>query len=537
MLVGYVSDEGYEALADVAVQFERDGAMAAVVRSMPTGAVHADIEPGTYRVTLARDGFGTKSTEVSVDDETVHQFRLLSTDMRGYVWPKWVRAGETGEFRVHTAEDTRISLWRYGREKEEVRVIRWHDEHGPRPNLQLLPDGDFTQTGTTWNDIGYTNHSQDVVAPERSGLYFFHMRGKDSGDFFAFPWVVAPAKPTSNIAVLAGTNTWNAYNRFGGRSNYVNTTGLPDTPVIHARADLDRFHDTDVWGAENHTYLPLSFERPSPFNHVPPGREVTDPIEGKEESHLAPAEWRFLGWLEDANYDYDLYADHQLHDGTLALDAYDVLAVHTHPEYWSRQMYTRVKEWVFERSGKLAYLGGNGLNAEVEFIGDDRMRVNNDRTAVEADGLHIETETGYESRFHYTGESEGTLLGVTYSESGLMTAAPYETLEPEHWVFEGTTLAAGECFGEQTLQERVSGGASGHETDKLSKFAPEGTMVLAKGTNPDAGGAEMTYFETDSDGAVFSVGSITYTAALFTDDDIAHITANVLDRFTQNSTQ
>jgi hypothetical protein len=33
-------------------------------------------------------------------------------------------------------------------------------------------------------------------------------------------------------------------------------------------------------------------------------------------------------------------------------------------------MYFKLKQWVFERSGRLMYLGGNGLNCEVT-MGDD----------------------------------------------------------------------------------------------------------------------------------------------------------------------
>ena len=40
---------------------------------------------------------------------------------------------------------------------------------------------------------------------------------------------------------------------------------------------------------------------------------------------------------------------------------------------------------------------------------------------------------GFESRFHMAvGESEASLLGVVYTEEGVMTAAPYKVVEPEH---------------------------------------------------------------------------------------------------------
>src|SRR5207244_2130591 len=145
-------------------------------------------------------------------------------------------------------------------------------------------------------------------------------------------------------------------------------------------------------------FEPLSFDRPEPVNFVPEGVECTDPIEGRQACHLAPAEWRLLGWLEREGYAYDLYADCQLPAGFL--------------------------------------------------------------------------------------------------DAGAMTVAPYEVLVPDHWVFAGTGLRRGDRFGTKTLHERYGDGASGHETDKISASSPRGIPLLARGLNPDDGGAHLTCFET-----------------------------------------
>jgi hypothetical protein len=65
----------------------------------------------------------------------------------------------------------------------------------------------------------------------------------------------------------------------------------------------------------------------------------------------------------------------------------------------------------------------------------------------------------------------------------------------------------------------------------MSPASPPGTILLAKGLNPDDGGAEMTYYELPGGGAVFAAGSITFPTALFLDETCAHITRNVLQRF------
>ncbi len=130
-------------------------------------------------------------------------------------------------------------------------------------------------------------------------------------------------------------------------------------------------------------------------------------------------------------------------------------------------------------------------------------------------------------------ESEAHLLGVVYTESGVMTAAPYRVVKADHWALAGTGLADGDTFGEQSLHERIPGGASGHETDKRSPSSPSGVELLAKGQNPDDGGAELVAFETPSGGAVFSAGSICWPSALLVDDAVSKITANVLRRFSR----
>lgn len=524
MLVGYVSDERYLALPEVVLEFEREG-VSVEARSRASGAVWAEVEPGPYKATLYKEGFGPKSVNLVVSPETPYPFRLLSNALLGYAWPRCVKAGERSEFKVHSLEPYKLELWRYGQRKELISPIGWYDEHGPRATMQITPDGDYTQTGAQWNKFGYVSphHKQLVEAPSRSGLYYFHARA-ESGRFFSFPWVVAPSRPAARIAVLASDINWNAYNNFGGRSNYISPDRLPPRPTVNARLELDRYTDREHLSYKTEDYAPLSFERPEPINHVPFEVQLDDPIEGRAACHVAPTEWRLLGWLERAGFAYDLYSESQLHFGELDLDAYEVLILGPHPEYWSAAMYFAVKEWVHRRGGRLVYLGGNGLNCAVEFLDRSTMRVRN------GDAREMKRKK-LESRFHLYCESEANLLGVVYTDAGVMTAAPYQVVEENHWIMEGTGLKAGDRFGERSLHMRIPGGASGHETDKVSGSSPQNAQVVARGLNPDRGGAEMVCYDTPSGGAVFSTGSICYISSLLVDEAISRITANVLARF------
>jgi hypothetical protein len=529
MHVGYVSDENYVALADVLLEFTSAQGQSFEARSRATGSVCCDLPTDIeYEVTLQKPGFGSKRVRMTPRPGQIHHFRLLADGLLGYVWPKWVRSGEMAEFRVHSVEPYKLELWRYGWTKEFVRGLGWHDEHGPRAVMQVTPDGDYSQTGVAWNKVGYTSphHLQKVEAPPRSGLYYFHATTR-SGLCFTFPWIVAPSRPQAAVAVLASNITWNVYNNFGGRSNYIHPDELPPVPIVNSRQEIKRYIDPryQSWGAES--YLPLAFERPEPINHIDPHEGITDPIEGRAACHVAPAEWRLLGWLEREGFAYDLYAETQLHDGTLDLTRYKVLILSAHPEYWTRRMYDLVKAWVFEAGGKLIYLGGNGLNCEVELLDDHRVLCHN--TAISS--LWPDGMGGAESRFARRHESEAHLLGVVFTPSGIMTGAPYRVIDGSHWVFKEAGLKTRDLFGQASLHVRCPGGASGHETDKISPCSPANVHLLAKGLNPDNGGAEMVLFDTPSGGAVFSAGSICFVSSLPVDDAVSKITAAVLGKF------
>jgi hypothetical protein len=178
------------------------------------------------------------------------------------------------------------------------------------------------------------------------------------------------------------------------------------------------------------------------------------------------------------------------------------------------------------------YLGGNGVDCEVEYPDASAMRCLN-WMPVPPGVPFNDPETGkrLDCRMHRTeGTSPAELLGVVFTEAGCATSAPYRVTRSDHWIYEGTGLRDGDVFGRQSLHERCPGGASGHETDKITPCSPAGLEPLARGMNVDDGGAEVIYHETASGGAVFSVGSITWTAAVLVDDACSRITRNVLTR-------
>ena len=68
MLLGYVSDERYLALAGVEIEILGPHDSLAT-RSRASGSVHADIEPGRYEIILAKDGYGSKRVTVDFHND------------------------------------------------------------------------------------------------------------------------------------------------------------------------------------------------------------------------------------------------------------------------------------------------------------------------------------------------------------------------------------------------------------------------------------------------------------------------------------
>ena len=113
MIVGYVSNERYVALADVSFEFRGADAVTCV-RSTVSGTVYADLPPGDYEVVLGKDGYGSKIVQMTVTENRPHHFRLLSDGLLGYMWPKCAKAGDTSEFRVHAVVEYELEALRSG---------------------------------------------------------------------------------------------------------------------------------------------------------------------------------------------------------------------------------------------------------------------------------------------------------------------------------------------------------------------------------------------------------------------------------------
>lgn len=391
----------------------------------------------------------------------------------GAVLPLYVHA-PTGEFS--------LKVVRFG--AREDTLLRVGALRGTRQDYLA----DASQNGARWQPS-----YQLLIDPAwPSGLYAACISDRDGASFDITFVVTNPAWPApGRVAVLASTNTWQAYNDWGGASLY--------------RSDLDDGL------ARTHAFI-VHGQRPNPAAS-PRGAS----------GHLANAERHVLCWLEKNHIAYDLYADADLHERPGTLGGYRTLLLNTHSEYWSANMYQALEAFM-ARGGNLVYLSGNGLYWKTA-IHKGRMEVRTDHSC-----HTIVDETG--GRWRDAGRPEWRMLGVRFTRAGYRSHyRPYKVLSPQHWIFGQTGVAAGDLIGAAGLN---CGGASGWELDKLDPADRPPTLVhLAKGTNPWRSGADMVYFTHAGGGGVFSAGSITFGGSLALDPVLSRMLLNVLARFAQ----
>lgn len=426
------------------------------------------------------------------------EFNRNTATVEGYCWPLSAAPGEKIDFKLSAREAytiTYVALVSQGKSAISV------PKSGPTTmtaGLQSTPK-DPWRVGCGWS----TTVSLTVPDTWASGVYAARCvttRGKESHIVFA----VKPAPTKRNkVAVLVNTNTWNAYNEWGGGSKY------------------------------SHAGRPFgSFERPAPD---------TTPLDDGNVNHQTRAELWAITWMQSAGFKLDVYSDLDFHQGIRDVSQYKAIVLNTHPEYWTREMYKALELYI-QGGGCVLYLGGNGVFEECTFL-------QNNRQLQYFRGDHTLGRAAAFFRNLSPPTPERNLLGVAFLFNNYLSIsppAPYAVRDASHPFFAGTGLRNGDLIG----ASGHNGAASGWEIDTSDRgTAPDGTIVsgwlgndrgtapsnlviLARGTNKPVEGdvaAEMTYYRTSAGGFVFSVGSLCFTGSLAVDQQLQRVVQNALN--------
>jgi len=261
-----------------------------------------------------------------------------------------------------------------------------------------------------------------------------------------------------------------------------------------------------------------------------------------------------LGFLERRGFVADVVCDHDVHaEGATALVGHRTVITGAHPEYATAELLDALDAHVGD-GGRLAYLGGNGLNGRVSVdlerphVAELRRNETQGLAWQALPGEHHHASTGaYGGDWRRQGRPEHGFLGVGLSAFGDAPAASYERLpvaDPAAAVaFEG--IEPGEPIG---CDGAVLGGAAGFEVDNHDPVlgSPADSVRLASAAVGPAYSiwpddvrdgadvapkrrADVVLRRPPGGGAVFSVGSIAWSGCLVDDDNpVARVTGNVL---------
>ena len=274
-----------------------------------------------------------------------------------------------------------------------------------------------------------------VPADWRSGYYSVTLRSRDratnplQGEAF---FVVRSDRPgtSSRILLQLATNTYNAYNNWGG-------------PCLYEHGPLPLQGDR------------VSFQRPMARGFL------TKPA-GKLSTWAPYAGWHnwertFIQWAEKSGYQLDYAVNADLHQRPDLLKNYRLILSVGHDEYWSAPMRDHLEAFI-AGGGNVAFFSGNVCYWQVRledhgqsmvgykfnFEEDPQFKKNNYQLL----------STLWSNRL--IGRPENQLTGVSFNYGGYHRfgsvprgAGGYMIHRPDHWIFEGTDLQWGDLLGAQ----------------------------------------------------------------------------------------
>jgi N,N-dimethylformamidase len=488
--------------------------------------------PAPSNATLAAWDFSIGiPTQVAVDTGPhAANARLVNLPTRAMTGPNWTGA-------VH---DWKATPDQYG-------AIHFHDDdQGP----------------LGWSDSA----SLSVPVDWPSGFYAAHISNEAGEDFI--PFIVRPRQPQADVALLVPTFSYQVYGSYvrPGRGAEIAERAtawgsLPQTPDMNPQFGLSCYnHHSDGSGVSLVTqFRPMLDTRPRQFS-------LMDPLEGGSGTARWVADNYIDQFLTTIGVAHDVITDHDLHaEGVAALAPYRVVIAAQHPEYHSERMMQAFEDFL-GAGGRLMYLGGNGFYWRAEPSQDqpDTLEVRRAEGGIRVwetmpgESYHA-FGGGYGGLWRRIGRSGHKLVGINFSTQGRHLGFPYRFIDGISdprvgFMTTGLDVHTGTVFGDSGY---MGGGAAGFELDSVNpKYGtPPHALVVAKGVviHPDYGWvnedmlvhrhplpqedwscADMTFFETASGGAVFSVGSMTYAGSLMVDGGnslLGKLTANVVRRF------
>lgn len=334
----------------------------------------------------------------------------------------------------------------------DLRQVVWQRAAIPG-TVQSVPERAYAE-GCGWQE----SFSLRIPDEWQSGFYEVTLRGDGASGAEAVShafFVVRSAHPgrDRSILLVLSTNTYNAYNKWGGECLY---TGSP--AVSFARPLEPGFVvkpvDADGFDGRQAQINP----DPDPDHRQLQEYMLRHPIAFWASSGgWWNWERRFVEWAAKNGYRLDFAINRDLEENPSLLSHYRLMVSVGHDEYWSWGMRDAVDQFVAQ-GGNVAFFSGNAVYWQVRYEDHGRKMVCHKYTARQNDPLmgterqHLLTSTWSDPLI---GRPENSTTGLSFCRGGYIrfgkgvprSTGAYTVYRPEHWVFAGTDLCYGDPLG------------------------------------------------------------------------------------------
>jgi DNA-binding beta-propeller fold protein YncE len=245
-----------------------------------------------------------------------------------------------------------------------------------------------------------------------TGYYLFKLTN-DAGFESYVPLVVRESERTSPLLVQASVTTWQAYNRWGGMSLYVNRLADP-APFSGGRG------------------YQVSFDRPY-----------------AADADIGFVEHRMVRWLEQQGYDAAYVTNIDIDREPALLGARQLFMTVGHDEYWSLTERNAVQD-ARDLGLPIAFFSGNTAYRRIRLddsgAGVERRVITCYKSAALDPRRNApDTTADYHDRPHARPENE--LVGLVWAGWAQLDGFPFVVTAADHWIYEGTGVSSGDSLG------------------------------------------------------------------------------------------
>jgi hypothetical protein len=351
-----------------------------------------------------------------------------------------------------------LEIARIGKAREVVQRV----EHLFVGRYETPPHAD--RDGCDWPAV----LSIDIGSKWRSGYYDLILRNA-AGDQSHHFLCVKPGRdaPVAPAALILSTNTYHAYNWWGGANAYCDVTAL----MSRAKALPQAMEDATGVLSTQRPFAPLIVAAPEDtprLVNMRSRRYLERPWAGNREwarahrpspydrsaGFLHKWEHIFAAWAEENGVRLDYFTDYDLDQEGDVLAPYRAVLIVGHSEYWSAKQRDSIERFT-DAGGRLGIFSGNTCFWKVRWEKDGASLVCHKWRGFEVEEkAHQSTQLWSHPVF---GRPEAELTGLSflfggYHRLGMCVArgsGGYTVYRDRHWALEGTDLFYGDVIGSE----------------------------------------------------------------------------------------